>query len=325
MSTTTVSTSTYYTHEGDNNSNNNGSPILFFLLGWIFLFISVQLIWKVEKQAVKFMLIVQRCQMATRPADPNFISPSLENRSICVSSDTRVEPPLVANSDPDTGFVAVDDSKASSAGVNVSTTRNIIRLRRTVEMWQWIEIQHEHKDNNTTTTTYEYTQGWRECDINSSNFHYLHRDAHVNPPRFPALYSETKNSPHVMLGRYYRLNPQQIEKLYSFQSQSISNDFIPKHGGRVEQGPQMSFASNESNAGVGKSYLVYNGSLLNPSVGTVRICYDVVRDGGPVTVVGVQVNDTFRPFTEDDAHAHKPSCIVTLARKLGLGTSWGGT
>ena len=47
-------------------------------------------------------------------------------------------------------------------------------------------------------------------------------------------------------------------------------------------------------------YIVVNGNLTSPKIGTVRICYDTVVDGGPITTIAVQspitATNNFRPF-----------------------------
>jgi len=60
-------------------------------------------------------------------------------------------------------------------------------------------------------------------------------------------------------------------------------------------------------------YLAYNGSIANPRLGTVRVSYEAVLDGGDLSLVAVQCRGgTFRPFTERDAHAQQPEFLKML-------------
>ena len=52
------------------------------------------------------------------------------------------------------------------------------------------------------------------------------------------------------------------------------------------------------------------GDLSHPEVGLVRISYQCIYENGKVTTVGVQTGNTFRPFTETDAHGTLSNCFA---------------
>lgn len=78
-----------------------------------------------------------------------------------------------------------------------------VRVRRTVEMYQWTEheSQESHRElggSTRTETTYSYTQEWADHPIDSSHFHV--QNGHQNPPM--PLRSTDFNGPGATLGAY---------------------------------------------------------------------------------------------------------------------------
>jgi hypothetical protein len=80
----------------------------------------------------------------------------------------------------------------------------LLRLNRSVKMYQWEETKHEHTTQSVggskeTTTTYNYEKVWSETPINSSGFHELlgHRN-----PGFP-IRSQSFDTDAATLGAYH--------------------------------------------------------------------------------------------------------------------------
>jgi len=282
-----------------------------FVGGCLLALFAAALLWVVEKQAVKFSLLMGRCQTATRMADSKVISPALEGRPVCVKDASRVEPPPTANRDPATGFT-----------VSIVDGKNAVRLRRTVEMYQWVESSStKDKGQGQKETTYTYEKKWSSIDYPSDQFHV--RAGHENPRRNPSIESEIKDSEKIFLGAY-RLNSEQVSKMHAFHLCAVNPADVAQKGGRVEKSSIMhaadkqSFNSNfESKTSDLGDYVVYNGTLTSPTPGTVRVCYEAVYEGGPITVIGVQTNESFRSFNEADAHSHKKSCLANACRGGG--------
>ena len=86
---------------------------------------------------------------------------------------------------------------------------NSYRLKRKVEMYQWVE--HRETDSN-DNTTYSYNQTWSEKRIDSSGFH--DRSGHENPSNEWPFESRTFEAQNIQFGKF-RLRPDQIMRLGS--------------------------------------------------------------------------------------------------------------
>jgi hypothetical protein len=153
-----------------------------FILGWILLAFSLIFLWVIEGQAVEYDWILHRCRKATRivpDADVTSVDPANDEQSVFVKGKTHISSDAAVAYDPATGFLYSGSSRLP------------VRLKRTAEMYQWLE--HKHKDKD--TTSYTYTMEWAEQDSTGS-FHYP--EGHHNPPRSPAVYSNTTDALSVV-------------------------------------------------------------------------------------------------------------------------------
>lgn len=269
------------------------------MVGSLLIPFSILLLWSAEKHAVDFTVILARCKKACKIIyETNKVEPQYEGRAVYLNGITQVKdisPPTAEDSS--TKFHVLGDEKA-------------IRLKRTAEVFQWIE----HKKEEEKRTIYTYSMEWSEDDHNSSRF----RDSatHYNPPRHPNIVSRITNSKRVTVGAY-ELSQEQIEKFHHWNICDISNrrstgigEFDSKdHGGDIEKGEKRHNSENEVYTNLSQDtvtdsadYIVFNGSLSNPKPGTLRVSYEAIYEGGPVSLVGVQTGTTFRPFTKHDAH-----------------------
>ena len=87
------------------------------------------------------------------------------------------------------------------------TGDGLIRLRRTVEMFQWKQDSHSTSSNNlggskTTETTYTYEKAWSEQPIDSTPFKV--QNGHRNPPM--PVRSATFDGGETKIGAY-KLDP----------------------------------------------------------------------------------------------------------------------
>jgi hypothetical protein len=253
-------------------------------------------LWMVEAQVVNYEMIIRRCQIATRKVkDVNEVRICYESRPVHLVGVTRVEPRF-----------AVEDNDLCVVPVKPSA-----RLERTVEMFQWVE---EKKDSG-SEETYEYYLKWDSADNLSSGFQ--ESQTHWNPPRMPSLYSTTINAPTVNVGAYI-LCTAQVNMLSNWKRFAISD---------VPRGLPAELSQLEPT--VQQGYLVFNGSLTTPAVGTVRVSYRVVEGGEMVSTVAVQRGLSFRPFLASDAHRlkvaklpyyqHNSSIAVSPERALTAG------
>ena len=268
----------------------------------------------IEQQAVKFAMILGRCQTACRIIkDISSVNTDYDGRCIMVKGQSSVHGDVNAtNIDMDTGF------KADSQGLG-----NVVRRRRCVEMYQWVEQEHRNKKKgHVDEVTYTYSLEWSSAYHDSSRFHqqespyqgnehstggisYQDRTnkGHHNPPKNPSLDSATKNADAYVGG--YQLCPNQVSMMHEFEPVDLKN--CPFEVKSLKTYPTKP-AVIQSRDGV--SYLVYvpkgasnDCSIDTPEVGLVRISYECIYENGKVTALGVLTGKTFRAFTEDDAHA----------------------
>lgn len=94
----------------------------------------------------------------------------------------------------------------------------VIKLRRTVQMYQWEEDTQEEErkklgGGTETVTTYTYEQAWSEDLIDSGSF--KKPEGHQNPDQMP-VQSETQTAMRVQFGAYH-LSPGLISGLSDFE------------------------------------------------------------------------------------------------------------
>jgi hypothetical protein len=159
---------------------------------------------------------------------------------------------------------------------------NAIRLRRSVEMYQWTQKQQSETrkklgGGEETVTTYSYNKTWNTWLNDSSDFH--EPSGHENPSEFPSE-SMTWDAENVPVGAFY-LSPDLIEQLSDFAD-------LP-----VREVPAS--ASWPSNAQMAKGGIYVGANPAEPEIGDVRINYSLVKPG-PVSVVAAQVDDSFAEY-----------------------------
>lgn len=239
------------------------------------------------------------------------VNHNYENRSILVKGMSAVRGDFsLTNTDTDTGFSA--DAKKHG---------NLVRLKRTVEMYQWVEKEHREKQKgHSDKITYTYSLEWSKSYHDSSHFHQVNSPysgnssssnvqysdrthvTHVNPVKSPNLDCKTKNASTYVGG--YKLCEKQMNMLCDYKNVDLAS--CPLKDFKQFDQKQVSIQKSQIDD---ISYLVYaaNGDSSNtidyPQVGLVRISYDAIYENGKITALGVLTGETFRAFTEKDAHA----------------------
>lgn len=152
-----------------------------------------------------------------------------------------------------------------------------LRLKRDVEMYQWIEKKRTEKDSNgNEVTRYEYRKEWRDGAVDSSRFHDA--GSHRNPPLpFPAerIYAEDPR-----LGAY-QLSTDQIDDLPT-ERLSLPAELpaeLTQQGYRLEAG-----------------YFTNSRNLADPAVGDVRMSYHATPVG-PLSIAGTARGESLVGWT----------------------------
>lgn len=161
------------------------------------------------------------------------------------------------------------------------TGRGLVRLQRTVEMYQWKEDKRTESyesvgGTKTTDTTYTYQQEWSALAINSALFKYP--NGHANPAM--PVRSETFDSGDVMLGAY-RLGASVLDRLKAFGT------FAPDPSATLPEGYRRE----------GDSLFHGTGSPASPTVGDVKISFSAV-EAQPVSVVAGLSGGTLASFRD---------------------------
>ena len=175
------------------------------------------------------------------------------------------------------------DSDAMLVDPVFGVSAEALKLRRTVEMYQWQETaSSETKDKlgggQETVTTYTYSRGWSDRVIDSAGF--KEPTGHQNPNAMPYESGETVAEP-VALGDF-TLSPSLVRAIGGHTPLELPED---------AQAP----------AGVGSSVVrqtdgFYVGSdPASPQVGDLRISFAAVMPT-EVSVIAQQTGSTFAPY-----------------------------
>ena len=167
-----------------------------------------------------------------------------------------------------------------------------IRLKRNVEMYQWIEESHTTEKKKMggsveKTTTYTYKKDWSSNAINSSGFK---EQGHDNPGaiEFP---EEEKYAANVSFGAF-KLSDKQIRMIGS------SQDFVITNGFKCAL-PRVQIAGNTIYVPNGETR---NNALNNRDVATqtrigdMRVTFRVIYPHD-VSVIAKQKGDSFIDYT----------------------------
>ncbi|KAM9443665.1 transmembrane protein 43 [Clarias gariepinus] len=206
-------------------------------------------------------------QVVTLHADV-YVDPQNNGRLVHLSTSLRTPQPL---SDP-----------------NYRVSVQAVKLRRNVEMYQWVEY-HESRDytengETKTETTYTYNTEWKSEIINSKNFDK--EIGHVNPSAM-AVESVTVVAPDVWVG-LFSLSKGLIDRINNFQTLSLSALFVTD--------PFLT---------VYEDYFYHTANPRRPEVGDVRVSFSYAGLSGEgsylgpaqkVSVVAMQMDEKLMPF-----------------------------
>jgi hypothetical protein len=174
-----------------------GGSLIAALIGLILVPVSIFLLYWNEGRAVDAVRALDRGASTIVEISASPVDPQANGKLVHVSGTMQ---PGTAARDPVFG-VAGD---------------GLLRLSRSVEMYQWKEETHSQSQQSvggskTTETTYSYTHVWSAQPIASVNFKV--RDGHQNPPMDPR--SATFDGRGVKLGAY-RVDPSLLDKVAAF-------------------------------------------------------------------------------------------------------------
>jgi hypothetical protein len=209
------------------------------LIGILLVIGSIVLLWWNEGRAVEAIRALDQGARQIVEINSTAVDGAAEGKLVHLSGPMTTSPPAV-----DTAF-----------GIG---GEGLLRLKRTVEMYQWSEEKSSHSQTNvggskTTETTYSYKKEWSENAHDSSRFHEA--NGHQNPP-LPV--STTIDSTDVRLGAY-RVDPSVLDNVSEFAPFDPPQNATLPAGYRRENG------------------VLYRGrDSGNPAIGDIRIRYTAV-------------------------------------------------
>ncbi|KAK5872456.1 hypothetical protein PBY51_013159 [Eleginops maclovinus] len=173
---------------------------------------------------------------------------------------------------------------------NYRVTVQAVKLKRQVEMYQWVEYQ-ESKDyqeggETKSETTYNYNTEWKSELVNSR--HFDKEIGHQNPSAM-AVESVTVVAPDVGVGPF-SLSKGLVEQIDNFQTLSL-RDF--------------SFLNIDPFLSIDDDYFYHTQNPRRPEVGDVRVRFSFAGLSGEtspfgsaqtVSIVAMQRGEQLRPF-----------------------------
>ena len=163
-----------------------------------------------------------------------------------------------------------------------------IALKRTTEMYQWVEHSKTTEKKNlggsvTKTTTYTYSKEWVGEAIDSSSFH---EPGHDNPGGIEFPSQETRAA-NVTFGAF-RLSERQIERIGRFQSYAFPSGYVCRVARAKVQGPTIFIPNAETR----ENEKNVRDVMAQPRVGDLRVNFTVVLPHD-ISIVAKQHGDTF--------------------------------
>ena len=254
-----------------NKSAKKGGGILG---GLLLLVVGIGILWSNEGRTVK-------TQSAILEAKKSFIQVKSD------TIDSKNDGKLVATK----GKINIDEAtelKDDTFGINVKA----VKMKRTVEMYQWQETCTTD-DNDKTTCTYEKV--WESKLLDSSDYK---ESGHTNPTDMP-YESEVYIADNVKLGAFTL--PEELIKSLNFDKKKTSDQITAEYNNSKEDiKVDGKFLTNVKSDG--------------PVVGDIRISYEYTTAKN-ASVLAVQTDDTFEAFT-----SKKGKDIYTIVEGNKTGT-----
>jgi len=255
------------------------------LFGFLLFLISFVVLWWNEGRAVKTATGLTEGAGKVISVYEGDIDPKYEGELIHISGNIICNDTLIDN-----------DFNISSTG---------LKLKRHVEMYQWVESTSEKKEKNlggseTTTTTYDYAKKWKETVINSNNFEI--QDKYINPNQMPIESKEMAvNSAEIGA---FNFSDDFIDRMNDYQNISLTphkssnskitsskNNKLYNDNGEVIYTPNL-----YSDSIVTSSYIFMgDGTPQNPKIGDVKITFSEVMEE-KVSIIAQQNGRELIPF-----------------------------
>jgi hypothetical protein len=229
------------------------------VIGVLLVIGSIVLLWWNEGRAVEAIRALEQGARQLVEANATAVEPANNNKLVHLSGAMTTPTP----------------ARDSAFGVGGD---DLLRLKRSVEMFQWTEQKSTRSQKNlggseTTETTYSYHKEWSDHPVDSG--HFREAGGHRNPPM--PIHSATLDSPDVQLGPYH-VDHGLLEAVSAYTAYDAS---------RATTLPADYRKSGDT---------LYRGEdPAAPAIGDIRIRYTAVPSQ-TMSVVAAQTGSTLAPF-----------------------------
>lgn len=242
--------------EKEGSTKTSGNPINGFIFGLIVLPLAIILLFTNELHAA---------QTYNSLKEGEGIAVALSTAEVDEEQDGNL---VHMTAYADTDETLIDQTFSVSAS-------NVIKLKRNVRMYQWVQTKHTSGSGEDEEVTYRYSKQWSSKYHNSKNF--KREKGHENPPM--EFRSITHMAEVVEFGEFL-LSPGLIKQMSGEKSLKIRQ--VPELDGHK---------ATLTNKGV----YIGSASLKSPELGDYYITFSVVH---PITVsiIAQQRGTTFQPY-----------------------------
>ncbi len=167
-----------------------------------------------------------------------------------------------------------------------SVTKEALKMKRTVEVYQWSEEAKSKTveklgGGTETTTTYTYTKKWSDSIIDSTNF--KESELHQNPTS-KLIADKEWIAEKVTVGAF-SISKDMLSALNGYEPVSLSQDMINLESTTMSAQLQL----------VGSTIYYQTKDARVPEIGNTRITYEVVTPQ-EISVVYKQVGESLVPY-----------------------------
>lgn len=274
QSTTTVSHQSW--------SDRMQSAMVGIVIGLLLIWFSIPCMWMNERRSAMMESLIKNGQAECVIGDSGLAHEDLRGLLVYIRYGEAQ------------GVKPMQDARLEQ----VSCDRGCLRLRTTVEIFQWKEeaLRKEKKDSlgggTTTTTNYSYTRRWLDCKQDSSCFH---DQSYHNVVSVPGLEPgvQTQTNPGVNYGFAFTLSEDLVNQFDDWQTETGSGLFSIQS---VNVGDKLFHPGPDS-------YYYHQMCRESPQIGDMRVRIEYIPDG-PATVLALQAKaesdnggkDVFIPY-----------------------------
>lgn len=242
-----------------------GSSLKGIFTGLVLFIIAFPLLIWNEGRDIQIDRSLREGASLVKSIDATVVDPQRDGKLIHFTSEAR------------TPSVLTDEAFAIS--------ENALKLKRTVEIYQWTEEQQTSTvekigGSSETSTTYSYKQIWSEQLIDSSTFQ---DKVNYSNPQNKILENFEQAASPVSVG-VYTLPDRLVSSLADYERLNLANDLLIS----------LPYAQQEQWQ-IFNNYIYQSADPTNPQIGDARIWYQIIKPG-LVSVIAQQNGENLQAY-----------------------------